>query len=412
MKNKKSILAIGKGNFMIKINDKKDCMGCHACSNICPQNCISMKIDTEGFWYPEVNNEKCIKCGLCIKVCPIINNTQVVNKPSAYACINKDDSIRLESSSGGIFTLAAEQVIADGGVVFGAGFNEKFEVEHSYVETKEELAKFRGSKYVQSRIGATYKQAKEFLKLGRLVLFTGTPCQIGGLKSFLGQSYDNLICIDIICHGVPSPDVWKKYIEYREEKAGSPAKRIAFRRKDEGWKRYSVSFLFKNDTEYRKTLDKDLYMRAFLKDVCLRPSCYECQFKTLHRQSDITLADFWGIQNILPEMDDDKGTSLIFINSDVGQAVIEKLRDKVLSEKVDINEAVKYNSAAIKSVNFNSKRESFFKELDKLPFDRLVKKYCKDNVLIIIKRKFKSFLYKCLKKMGLLNLVKKLLGRS
>ena len=331
-----------------EIKEKKDCTGCYACASICPTNCISMTNDKEGFWYPEVDNDKCIKCGKCINVCPPINYEAAKNQPIAYACINKDESIRLESSSGGIFTLIAEKIIENGGVIFGAEFGERFEVVHGYVDTKNEIKRFRGSKYVQSKIGDTYKKAKEVLDSGKEVLFSGTPCQISGLKTFLGKSYNNLLCIDIICHGVPSPMVWKKYIKYREEKAGSSTERIAFRRKDEGWKRFSVSFTFKNDTEYRQNFREDLFMKAFLKDICLRPSCYDCKFKTIHRESDLTLADFWGVQNILPDLDDDMGTSLILVNSDAGQAMLEQIKEKVTCKKVDLNEAIKYNAAAIK----------------------------------------------------------------
>lgn len=394
---------------MITINNKKECMGCHACLNICPQNCISMESDTEGFWYPKVDYDKCVKCGLCIIVCPIINKTVIKNKPKAYACINNNESIRLDSSSGGIFTLVAEQVINNGGIVFGAGFNENFGVEHSYIETKKDLEKFRGSKYVQSKIGDTYSQVKNFLKQGRKVVFSGTPCQIGGLKSYLGQSHDNLFCIDIVCHGVPSPKIWQKYLDFRRKIAGSSPRRIAFRLKYEGWKRFSVSFLFDNDTEYRQTLDKDLYMMAFLKDVCLRPSCYACEFKTLHRESDITLADFWGIQNVLPEMDDDKGTSLIFVNSDNGQSMLEEIKDNILYKEVDINQAVKYNPAAIKSAMYNPKRDGFFDSVDELSFDQLVKKYSTESIVVRIKRSLISLAYKILKKVGLLTICKKIL---
>ena len=397
---------------MLKITDKKDCMGCYACANICPQSCISMESDEEGFWYPEVDYDKCTECGLCIKACQIINKVTVQNEPSAYACINNNEAIRLESSSGGLFTLIAEQVIEDGGAVFGASFNENFEVEHSCVELKEKLVRLRGSKYVQSRIGNTYEQSKQLLKSGRKVLYTGTPCQIGGLKSYLGKSYDNLLCVDIICHGVPSPEVWKNYVDYRQGKAASAVQKISFRRKDDGWKRYSVSFLFKNNIEYRKTLDKDLYMRAFLKDVCLRPSCYACGFKTIHRQSDITLADFWGIQRMLPDMNDDKGTSLIFVNSKAGQTMIEQIEDKMKFKAVDINEAVKYNSAAIKSASSNPNRNQFFKELHKLNFNKLVKKYCRDKLPVRIKRKTKSVASAILKKLGIINNCKRILQRE
>lgn len=392
----------------LKIKDKKNCTGCYACFNICPVNCISMESDEEGFEYPRIETNKCIKCGKCVDICPILNSIDVDNNPVAYACINEDESIRLESSSGGIFSLIAEKVIKNDGLVFGAEFNKNFEVEHNFVESENGLGKFRGSKYVQSKIGDTYKKAEKFLLSGRLVLFTGTPCQIAGLKSYLGHSYDNLLCLDIICHGVPSPEVWKKYIEYREEKAGSKTQRIAFRRKDEGWKRYSVSFLFKNDTEYRKTLDKDLYMRAFLKNVCLRPSCYDCKFKTIHRQSDITLADFWGIGNLFPEMDDDKGTSLILVNSNAGKILFEQIKEKTLFKKVDVNKAILYNSSAVRSVKYNPNREKFLRDKDIATFGCLVKKYCRDSLGYKIKLTIRIGL----KKMGLLDVAKKFLKRG
>lgn len=392
----------------LKIKDKKNCTGCYACFNICPVNCISMESDEEGFEYPRIETNKCIKCGKCVDICPILNSIDVDNNPVAYACINEDESIRLESSSGGIFSLIAEKVIKNDGLVFGAEFNKNFEVEHNFVESENGLGKFRGSKYVQSKIGDTYKKAEKFLLSGRLVLFTGTPCQIAGLKSYLGHSYDNLLCLDIICHGVPSPEVWKKYIEYREEKAGSKTQRIAFRRKDEGWKRFSVSFLFKNDTEYRKTLDKDLYMRAFLKNVCLRPSCYDCKFKTIHRQSDITLADFWGIGNLFPEMDDDKGTSLILVNSNAGKILFEQIKEKTLFKKVDVNKAILYNSSAVRSVKYNPNREKFLRDKDIATFGCLVKKYCRDSLGYKIKLTIRIGL----KKMGLLDVAKKFLKRG
>lgn len=379
---------------------KSDCTGCYACANVCPKepNCISMIEDEEGFWYPKVNYDKCIKCGLCISTCPVLNYRPGENAPRAYACINKNELIRAQSSSGGLFTLIAEQIIEEGGVVFGAEFNDDFEVVHDFTETKEGIEKFRGSKYVQSRIGNTYKQARHLLGSGRKVLFTGTPCQIAGLVAFLKEPFDNLYCVDIICHGVPSPKVWKKYIELREKEAGSPPQRISFRLKNEGWKRYSVSFLFKNDTEYRQNLKNDLYMRAFLKDLCLRPSCYNCKFKTLYRISDMTLADFWGIQNIAPEMDDDRGTSLLFINSKSGMDMFERIKDKIIYKEVDINEAVKYNTAAYKSAGYNPSRDRFMQGIiNNEPFDILVKKYGADKTSIKIKRKIKAFVRKIFK---------------
>jgi len=356
-----------------------------------------MQCDEEGFWYPVVDLNACTECGLCEQACPILMRKLTDNHPIAYGCINKDNNIRQQSSSGGVFTVIAEEVIAENGVVFGASFDDAFNVVHSQTDRLDGLDSFRGSKYVQSCIGDSYKLVQGFLKQGRHVLFTGTPCQIGGLKAFLQQDYANLLCIDIVCHGVPSPKVWQKYVLYRENCAGASARRIAFRRKDEGWKRFSVSFLFNNDTEYVKTLDRDLYMQAFLQNICLRPSCYACNFKTLHRQSDITLADFWGIQYILPEMDDNKGTSLIFVNSVIGQSMIKHIKDNILCKEVDINQAVSYNSAANKSAGYNPKRDVFFEGLWKVPFDQLVKKYCSDSIYVRVKRKAKSIICKALK---------------
>lgn len=379
---------------MINLIDKSKCSGCHACANICPKYCIQMISDAEGFWYPKVDKDKCINCDLCEKVCPIIHAQKTENNPIAYAAYNKNQEIRLDSSSGGVFTLLAECIINQGGVVFGARFNDQFEVVHCNVDSTVELSKLRGSKYTQSKIGNGYVKAKEFLNQDRLVLFTGTPCQIGGLKAYLGKEYKNLFCQDIICHGVPSPKLWQKYVVYRENRAGSPARRIAFRQKNEGWKRYSVSFLFNNDTEYHQTLDKDLMMTAFLRNACLRPSCYDCSFKTMHRQSDITLADFWGIQNIIPEMDDDKGTSLLIVNSDKGNELFESIKNQIEFKMTDLNEAIKYNPSMISSVAHNSKRQGFFNDIDSLKFDKLVKKYCTDNYIVRGKRKVRRVLSK------------------
>lgn len=350
---------------MIEITDKTKCCGCSACYNICPQECISMQSDNEGFRYPVIDMEDCTECDLCEMVCPILCGNKVDNEPVAYACINKDDDVRQQSSSGGVFSLIAENVLGNNGTVFGAGFDTDFNVEHSWVDNIDGLSPFRGSKYVQSNIGDTYKEVRGFLKKGRQVLFTGTPCQVAGLKAYLGKDDKSLICADIVCHGVPSPLVWQRYKEQLEEMHHAKAERIAFRRKNYGWKLYSVSFSFDNETEYSKPLTEDVFMQGFLKDLYLRPSCYACSFKTLNRLSDFTLADFWGIQNVLPELDDDKGTSLVLVHSQKGAAMLANLADKMICEQVDVNTAVLYNSAAMKSVAMNPKREAFFAELDK-----------------------------------------------
>ncbi len=397
---------------MINITEKHNCTGCHACANICPQQCIVMESDSEGFLYPKVDLKSCVDCGICEKACPVLHKEAIENDPQAYACYNRDVLVRSESSSGGIFTLLAEQIISAGGVVFGVGLDKDLSAFHSYAETKEQLSDFRGSKYIQSKIGETYKKAKDFLKQDRRVLFTGTPCQIAGLKSYLQQDYDNLFCIDIICHGVPSPKVWHKYVSYHENRVGAKAQSANFRHKNKGWKRFSMSLLFSNGTQHIETLDKDLFMQAFLKDTCLRPSCHKCNFKSLHRQSDITLADFWGVQNVLPELDDDRGTSLLLINSAKGKAMFDRIEDSISFEKVDINKAVSYNPAVIKSAGQNPKREKFFDEVDILSFDKLVNKYCSDSIAVKTKMKAKSIVIAVLKSTQLLDVAKKVINRS
>lgn len=359
---------------MINIKDKKDCSGCSACYNICPVNAIEFIPDSKGFSYPKVNIEKCISCNLCEKVCPIINKNNIYNKPKAYAVINKDDEIRKYSSSGGIFSLLATVILEQGGVIFGARFDENFNVIHDYVENTKDLQVFRGSKYVQSNINITFKKAKEFLNNGRLVYFSGTPCQIEGLKTFLQKDYPNLYTQDLICHGVPSPKVWRKYLEFRRRKDSNKPIEINFRNKISSWRRYNITFKYKN-ANYMGTTSTDMYMQAFLKNICLRDSCHACNFKKLNRFSDITLADFWGIDNVEPSLNDDKGTSLVIINSKKGDTLFETIKKYTIYKEVNLIDAIQKNTAIHTSVEENTNREDFFKELDSLEFDKLIEKY-------------------------------------
>lgn len=373
---------------MVEIKDKVNCCGCHACFNICPKNAITMQEDEYGFKYPVVDKEKCINCELCKKACPILNNKKIDNTPKAYACINKENNIRKQSSSGGVFTLIAEKIIDMGGIVFGASFDENFNVVHTYVDNKQDLQKFRGSKYVQSTINEIYKKAKKFLTEGRYVLFTGTPCQIEGLKSFLQKDYDKLYTQDIICHGVPSPRVWQKYLDYRNR---DEIEKIEFRNKDKGWHQYEFKLINKNKSSYSKNQSEDLYMQAFLKNTSLRDSCYNCSFKKKNRISDITLADFWGIENVLPEMDDNKGTSLVIINSEKGQGLLEKIKPNMIIKEVKLDNALIYNQSMIESAKMDKNREKFFRNLDKIDFETLVKKYTyKPSIIRRVLRKIKS----------------------
>ena len=382
---------------MINIDNKTKCCGCQACYNICPKDAIEMVADEKGFKYPEVNKDKCINCGLCEKVCPILNNKQIENEPRAYACINKDKKIREESTSGGIFTLLASAVINDGGVVFGACFDENFGVYHTYCEKFEDLGKYRSSKYLQSDMGLSYKKAKEFLDQGRKVLFTGTPCQIEAIKSYLGKEYDNLYLQDIVCHGVPSPMIWDKYKSYREEKANSKLSKMSFRsKKNTTWSSYNIDMNFDNKTSYTINHNDDVYMKAFLKHLSLRESCTDCKFKKNNRLSDITLADFWGIRNVKPEMDDGKGTSLVVVNSKKGQELFDLLKDSMICEKVDFEKAISGNSSFNTISKFNRKTNKFYDEvLKNNNFELVVKKYTFEvDIYGIIKKKIKRIIKK------------------
>lgn len=392
---------------MITINEKSQCCGCSACVQSCPVQCIAMQADDEGFSYPVADAEQCIQCGKCEKVCPILHaveDTKVV--PDAWAVINTDEEIRKTSSSGGIFSLLAEQVIAEGGVIFGAAFDADFAVVHKAVDTAAGLESLRGSKYTQSRMGTVCQEVDCLLKAGRKVLFSGTPCQIEGLRTYLGRDDEQLLLVDIICHGVPSPKVWQEYIKYREKKNKSSSRRIFFRHKKYGWKRYAVSFSFENDTAYLGPLDRDLFMQAFLTDICLRPSCGQCAFKKTDRISDITLADFWGIEHILPSMDDDRGTSLVLVHSSKGRNLLDAVSAKCRMQRVESSAALRCNPAMTLSAEFHKNRSVFFKNLGLLPFDQLVRRYATRRY------SWKTYIAIILRKFGLLEIVKKMLYRA
>lgn len=356
---------------MIDFINKLDCTGCFACYSACPQQAIKMQEDKEGFLFPEIDEGKCINCGICQKVCPIIKEKQTHDVFAAYAVQNRNNKIRKVSSSGGAFTALAEKVIERNGVVFGAKFNKDFEVVHGFTETKDGLAAFRGSKYVQSRIGDSYIQAKEFLENTRQVLFSGTPCQIAGLKSFLGKNYDNLLTVDLICHGVPNPKFFKRHLEdsvagYKKLDPSTTISKISFREKRAGWSQpnfvisiYSPllnkNFEIVSEPFFNSNLFKDLLVLG------LRHSCYNCQFKSFKNCSDITIGDFWGIKDVLPDFYDEGGVSVVLINSQKGVDFYKSI--SVFSQrKVQTEDIVKHNSMLWSNENKPKKREDFFEK--------------------------------------------------
>ena len=374
---------------MIHITDKSKCCGCNACVQRCPKQCITMHEDEEGFLYPRVDDFICIDCGLCEKICPIINQNEPRKPLHIYAAKNNNENQRLQSSSGGIFILLAEQTIKQGGVVFGARFDNNWEVEHCYAETLEELAPLMRSKYVQSRIGNTYNEAEQFLKQGRQVLFVGTSCQIAALHKYLRKDYDNLLAVDFICHGVPSPKVWRKYLEeIRTERNMAAGKKsvvsssiktmleisdINFRAKQlEGysWKKSGFvvqksSVGIQNSVLLSSSLHEDIYMKAFLNNLILRPSCYSCVAKSGCSMSDITMADFWGIGNRHPDLDDDKGVGLVMVHSDKGVVGIDALTEKISLVPMSFCDAVENNTSFYKPVAIPPKRSIFWEDFQK-----------------------------------------------
>lgn len=389
----KYILNNKKVEKCFSICDENQCTGCMACRDICPQQCISVTKDEKGFDRPKINFDLCVNCGLCRKRCPVANKCKDDNtKPIAFAAINKNEEIRLRSSSGGIFNLISEKIIEDDGAVVGAAFDDEFNVYQKVCTTKEQLNEIMGSKYVQSSTKNAYRQTKEMLESGKKVLFTGTPCQIGGLYAYLNKDYANLYTQDIICHGVPSPKVWNKYTEYRKETANFDIKNIAFRNKETGWKKYSVKFDFEDGTSYSQSLVNDLYMRGYLFHLFLRPSCSQCSFKQMHRESDLTLADFWGVEKILPEMNDDRGTSLVIIHSEKGKELFNSISSDLLSKEVDFDSAIKENASYFKSTNMSALSNSFYKDASGMPFDKLIEKYCGTSLASKIRRKLVNLL--------------------
>ena len=394
---------------MIDIRDKSQCCGCEACVQRCPKHCIALVEDAEGFLYPKVDASVCVDCGLCEKVCPVINQSAERQPQAVYAAINPDSDVRQSSSSGGIFSVLADVVLSQGGVVFGVCWDKDWRLIFDYAETQADLFRFRGSKYLQAHVGDAYIRAEQFLKSGRQVLFTGTPCQIVALKRYLKRDYDNLLAVDVICHGAPSPGVFRSYLSEeivrvadRQQKntvsllskphiaernmldtAGWRIEDIQFRDKRLGWKKYSFTFRLAevsaegegNSVSLSYPLNENIFMRGFLRDFYLRPSCYSCPAKSGKSGSDITLGDFWGINELKPEIDDDRGVSAITINSDKGALWFDKLSSQRYVMSYD--DLCRYNPALVRSVASPPQRTKFFKRYGKVSFFSLVENLCR-----------------------------------
>lgn len=425
------------------ISDSLLCTGCSACSQVCPRGAVAMKANDEGFLYPFIDEGKCNDCSLCTRTCPVnralgsdtrvncgvdynvdrsadggvdrgtdgavagadmgkcaggIKQTVESYGKKAYACYTKNDEVRAKSSSGGIFSQLAAKTLEKKGVVFGAGFDSEFNVKHRFVDNIEDLDGLRRSKYVQSEIANTFSEVKRFLNEGRHVLFCGTPCQIAGLKAYLGRDHETLVTCDLACFGVPSPKVWSMYLDYLEMIHGNNIESVSFRDKSGGWKDYRMVIGFKNGGRYQVEAKKELYFIGFGKNILSRSSCFDCKFRLWNSSADITLADFWGIEKMGGIIDDDnRGVSLAITHNAAGEGALKEIGDEVCINPCDVSEAVKYNPRLVSSAAEPAGRRAFFADMaGGYDFDRLRKKYM-DNVSL--KYKIKCMLKRMLNRM-------------
>ncbi len=379
------------GNKMID-HVGKACCGCAACANICPKKCIEMASDKEGFLYPKVNVESCVKCGLCERVCPVLN-TPIIQEDlrRAWGAVSEDRELLIGSSSGGVFSTLAAEVIRDGGCVFGAAFEQSFRrVKHIMIETGDELVALRGSKYVQSEIEDTYVQVREQLKNGRKVLFSGTPCEIAGLKNFLGHDDEHLVTADLICHGTPSPLLWQAYLRHIEEDLGGIARKVNFRNKTNGWSKFGMNILTEGGKTYYRSLREDPFLQMFLKNQCLRESCYSCKVKESGTVSDVTLGDFWGVEKEFPQMFNDMGVSLLLVHTTKGMELWERVKTHMKTEETDYERSLSSNSAFTLSVKRPPERDHFFPDLQNKNWGYMENKYLRDKLYDKIKRKISA----------------------
>lgn len=377
--------------------EKKDCTGCSACANVCPKNAIKMVEDECGFIYPEIDHELCINCGLCKKTCPIVNITEKkTSEQEVYACWSNDEENRYISTSGGLFTEFAKSVINKGGYVVGAAYNKDNMVEHKIVNSIDALKELRQSKYLQSNILNSYKDTKKLLDENNIVAFCGSPCQIAGLNSYLKKEYKNLLTLEFICRGMNSPKAYKCWLSEIENKEQKKVSRVWFKYKINGWNSSPrcTRVDFADGTNIVYDGDDNKFMSGYLgPNLYIRPSCGDCKFNGIQRQADITLADFWGIEK---KLDNDKGTSMVLINSEKGKEYFDSIKDRIYYEKKQLEDILKGNECFINSVDINKNSEKFLKELNENNFTEKVIEYSKVSIAEKLIKKIKRVIKRIL----------------
>lgn len=378
------------------IDEKDKCCGCEACSAVCPTKAISIIRDSEGFCYPQIDNEKCVDCGACLNKCAFQNalkgnNEFAVPYQKLYAVKHRNLETRMESRSGGIFTAISDLILAEGGVIYGAVFDETDKtVKHIRAEDAFSRNKMRGSKYVQSKLSAdVYNSVKSDLVSGKPVMYTGTSCQIAALRTFLGKDYENLLCMDIVCHGVPSPRVLSDYLSYYEKKLKDGITVVDFRnKKSYGWAGH-VETLF---TKSGKKTDSGLYTALFYEHNVLRPSCYVCPYKSLSHPGDITIADYWGIDRALPGFSDNKGVSLVLVNTDKGMGFFMRAKTEETIEAVETDIEKSMQPPLQRPFPRPEGRQKFWDEYDANGFEYIAEKYSGKSKKLIFKYRVKKIL--------------------
>ncbi len=376
---------------MITICSEELCTGCMACLNACSHNAISMKSNIEGFLHPEINSSKCVDCGACIKVCPVCFPCLKQKPINVYSGWSKDEKIRINSSSGGAFSELARVVLNNNGVVFGVKMDKNQKAVHGYIESFEDIKVLQGSKYVQSNVGCVFKQVREFLNKNRLVLFSGTPCQVAGLKKYLRKEYENLVTVDLICHGVPSPLVFEKYKSWIMKKYNlEEITNIQFRNKRKSWIFYCMNIRGRimgsiSTFSYLGGYYDDPWIRGFLREYFLRPCCHNCLYTTIDRVSDVTIADWWGYKPLKGESMDyeHKGVSLLFLNLDKSRKIIELMANNFVFRERTVDEALQTNPSLYRSYPASKQRTSFWEDYHHLSFSEIVRIY--------LKKEFPSF---------------------